>query len=50
MSDKSDLERFTGKSLKEQVSMIFERRLAEVKAAQKQLAEERGLLEKAVGK
>ena len=37
-----------GKPLKQQVSLVFERRLAEVNAALKKLAEERTLLERTV--
>lgn len=44
------LQDLAGKSLKEQVALVFQHRLAEVEAAQKKLAEERSLLEKAVGR
>lgn len=49
LSDGVKLEQLEGKSLKEQVSLIFAKRLEDVVVAQKQLAIERRLLERATG-
>ena len=49
LSDGLKLEQLEGKPLKEQVLLIFKKRLEDVVATQKQLATERRLLERATG-